>query len=148
VCDAYFSRNPFVEKVRQSGLHLITRLRDDAVMRYPYTGPQKEGRGRDKIFAGKVDVRQLDEQYFMPLAVNDESEKAFEAKVYINAWKCGKCRAKVVVVRHHDSAGKIKSIKVICIYFNSHIRRRFVVLLPSPLSVRIPLPGCQTTYRT
>lgn len=109
VCDAYFSRNPFVEKVRQSGLHLITRLRDDAVMRYPYTGPQKEGRGRDKIFAGKVDVRQLDEQYFMPLAVNDESEKAFEAKVYINAWKCW---AKVVVVQHHDSAGKIKSIKV------------------------------------
>ena len=109
VCDAYFSRNPFVEKVRQSGLHLITRLRDDAAMRYAYLGPQKEGRGRDKTFAGKVNVRQLDEQYFTPCAVGSESEKAFEAKVYVNAWKCW---AKIVVVQHYDTQGQIKSVKV------------------------------------
>jgi hypothetical protein len=43
------SREPyFVEKVRQSGLHLIAHLRDGIVMRYPYLGAQKEGRGRDK----------------------------------------------------------------------------------------------------
>ena len=109
VCDAYFSRNPFVEKVRQSGLHLITRLRDGAVMRYPYLGAQKDGRGRDKTFAGRVDVRQLDEQYFTPCAVGDEGEKAFEAKVYINSWKCW---AKVVVVQQYDTKGQIKSAKV------------------------------------
>jgi hypothetical protein len=109
VCDAYFSRNPFVGKVRQSGLHLITRLRDDAVMRYPYLGTQKEGRGRDKTFAGKVNVRQLDEQHFTPCAVGDEGEKAFEAKVYINSWKCW---AKVVVVQQLDAKGQIKRVKV------------------------------------
>lgn len=109
VCDAYFSRNPFVEKVRQSGLHLITRLRDDAVMRYPYLGPQKEGRGRNKTFAGRVNVRQLDEQHFTPCAVGNEGEKAFEAKVYVNSWKCW---AKVVVVQQYDDKGQIKSAKV------------------------------------
>ncbi len=109
VCDAYFSRNPFVEKVRQSGLHLISRLRDGAVMRYPYLGPQKEGRGRNKTFAGRVNVRQLDEQHFTPCAVGTEGEKAFEAKVYVNSWKCW---AKVVVVQQYDDKGQIKSAKV------------------------------------
>lgn len=109
VCDAYFSRNPFVEKVRKSGLHLITRLRDDAVMRYPYLGPRHEGRGRDKTFAGKVDVRKLDEQYFSPCATGNEGEKAFEARLYVNSWKCW---AKVVVVHHYNSLGELKSVKV------------------------------------
>jgi hypothetical protein len=109
VCDAYFSRNPFVEKVCQSGLHLITRLRDGAVMRYPYLGAQKESRGRDKTFGGKVNVRQLDEQHFTPCEVGGDGEKAFEAKVYINSWKCW---AKVVVVHRYDTKGQIKSTKV------------------------------------
>ena len=99
VCDAYFSRNPFVDKVRQSGLHLITRLRDDAAMRYPSLGPHKEGRDRDKTFAGKVDVWHLDEQYFSPCAVGDKGEMAFETKLYVNSWKCW---AKVVVVHQYD----------------------------------------------
>lgn len=109
VCDAYFSRNPFVDKVRQSGLHLITRLRDDAALRYPYLGAQKEGRGRDKTFAGKVDVWHLDEQHFSPCALGDEGERAFEARLYVNSWKCW---AKVVVVHQYDVKGEIKSVKV------------------------------------
>ena len=109
VFDAYFSRNPFVDKVRQSGLHLITRLRDNAALRYPYLGLQSEGRGRDKIFAGKVYVCQLDEQHFTPCAIGEDGEKAFEAKLYVNSWKCW---AKVVVVHKYDASQKIKSVKV------------------------------------
>jgi hypothetical protein len=32
--DAYFSKKSFIDSVSQTGLHLITRLRDDAVMYY------------------------------------------------------------------------------------------------------------------
>ena len=34
VADAYFSRQPFVDHVLQSGLHLVSRLRKDAHLRY------------------------------------------------------------------------------------------------------------------
>jgi DDE superfamily endonuclease len=109
VCDAYFSRKPFVDQVLQTNLHLITRLRDDAALRYPYLGPDKAGRGRNKVFAGKVNVRQLDEQYFTPCAIGDDGEQAFEAILYINAWKRW---AKVVVVHYYKEASQIKSAKI------------------------------------
>jgi hypothetical protein len=53
--DAYFSKITFIDSLCKSGLEVITRLRDDAVMFYAYKGVQKSGRGRKKQFAGKVD---------------------------------------------------------------------------------------------
>ncbi|MEH0152872.1 hypothetical protein V6R21_01935 [Limibacter armeniacum] len=38
VADAYFSRKPFVDKVIESGLTLVSKLASNAVLRYRYTG--------------------------------------------------------------------------------------------------------------
>jgi Transposase DDE domain len=108
-CDAYFSRKPFVDKVLQAGMHLVTRLRKGTVLRYPYLGPQKAGKGRKKQFSGRVDVLALDPQYFTPCAVNDEGEQAFEAMVYVNAWKRW---AKVTIVHQYDPQGKAKAARM------------------------------------
>ena len=108
VVDAYFSRKPFVDKVRACGLHLITRLRDDAVLDYPYVGPRHEGRGRRKIFAGRVDSRQLSEEHFTPCACDGQDCLAYEGRVWIKSWKRW---AKVVVVHQLDNHGKSKTVK-------------------------------------
>ena len=38
VADAYFSKRPFVEAVKSTTLEFISRLRDDSVLKYKYTG--------------------------------------------------------------------------------------------------------------
>jgi hypothetical protein len=50
-------RSPFVDAVLSAGLHLISRLRDDSVLRYKYYGEQTGKKGRPKQFAGNVDVK-------------------------------------------------------------------------------------------
>lgn len=109
VVDAYFSRKPFVDKVRECQLQLITRLRDDAVLYYPYLGPRHKGRGRHKVFAGRVDTRCLSEEHFSPCACDEQDYTAYEARVWIKSWKRW---AKVVVVHQKNEQGKIKTVKV------------------------------------
>jgi len=105
--DAYFSKKPFVDVVKAAGLELISRFRDDVVLFYPYLGPKINGRGRPRKFEGKVDVHNLNRQYFKP-CFKDENEIAYEARVYAKAIKSW---VKVVVL-HKYKAGKIKTVKV------------------------------------
>jgi hypothetical protein len=56
VADGAYARKEFIEDVRSSDRHLVTRLRCDANLRYLYRGPQRGGRGRIKRYAGKVDL--------------------------------------------------------------------------------------------
>lgn len=46
------------------GLELISRLRDDADLLYPYVGLHPKRKGARTKYLGKVDVRNLDESYF------------------------------------------------------------------------------------
>lgn len=46
--DAYFSKYSFVDRVCATGLDVVTRLRDDTVLRYRYLGPDEKKRGRPK----------------------------------------------------------------------------------------------------
>ena len=57
--DGAYARRPFVDGACELGLHVVSRLRADANLRYLYTGPQS-GRGRPKLYDGKVVWRQLD----------------------------------------------------------------------------------------
>ena len=109
VVDAYFSRKPFVDKVCECGLQLVTRLRDDSVLYYPYIGPKSEGRGRHKKFAGRVDIRNLSEEQFNSCACDEQDGTAYESSVWIKSWKRW---AKVVVVHQKDQQGNIKRVKV------------------------------------
>ncbi len=63
VVDGYFAKKKWVDGVDAFGLHTIGKLRQDADMRYFYTGPKREnGSGRQKTYDGKVnwqDVRRF-----------------------------------------------------------------------------------------
>lgn len=59
--DGYFSKKKFVDQVtEQASLHLISKLRKDANLKYLYQGPQKPGRGRPRKFDGKIDLQHID----------------------------------------------------------------------------------------
>jgi len=86
VADAYFSKKPFVDAILLSGLHFISRLRDDSVLKYKYTGVPTGKKGRPKEFNGKVDVKNLDTNYFS-LDLSCEDIKIYSAQVYSKAFK-------------------------------------------------------------
>jgi hypothetical protein len=58
VFDGAFAKQKFVSGVRALDLHLISRLRVDANLRYLYTGAQHK-RGRRKTYDGKVNFSDL-----------------------------------------------------------------------------------------
>jgi len=53
LADGYYSKTKFINGVCKLDLHLISKLRHDANLRWLYTGPQKP-RGRHKQYDGKV----------------------------------------------------------------------------------------------
>lgn len=79
--DGYFMKSSFIEPLLQSGLHIITRMRPDANLSYLYTGAQKTGRGRKKLYSGKVDVKNIDKRKWKS-CYEDEYLQGFELKVW------------------------------------------------------------------
>jgi len=86
VADAYFSKNPFVTAVLSSGLHFISRLRDDSALKYKYSGNPTGKKGAPKKFSGKVDIKNLDPNYFSLDHLSDDI-KIYSAIVYSKAFK-------------------------------------------------------------
>jgi len=86
IADAYFSKKPFVDIILLVGLHFISRLRDDSVLKYKYYGEKTGKQGRPKQFEGKVDVKNLDTNYFS-LDLSTEEIKIYSAVVYSKAFK-------------------------------------------------------------
>lgn len=60
LADAYFSKYNFVNPLVEAGFTVISRLRDDADLRYLFDGKQKPGRGRPRKHEGKIDFKNLD----------------------------------------------------------------------------------------
>jgi hypothetical protein len=86
LADAYFSKKPFVDYVLEAGMQLISRLRDDAALQYLYQGEQKTGKGRPKLYAGKVDVKKPNMEYFTLEEITEEYQ-LFSVVVYSKAFK-------------------------------------------------------------
>lgn len=61
--DCYFSAKPFIDKITQSTpLHIVSKLRSNANLRYLYKGPKRKGRGRPKKYDGKANPKKLDKR--------------------------------------------------------------------------------------
>jgi hypothetical protein len=114
VVDAYFSRNPFISKVCEENIEIISRLRDDANLMYPYLGPHPKRRGRKCRFQGKFDARNLDESYFSCCLIQKDEGKnenyaLYEATLYSISLKRD---IRVVVQQHFDEQNNIKKHKI------------------------------------
>lgn len=59
--DAYFAKKSFVDGMIQLNFSVVTRLRQDANLRYLYHGPRAHT-GRPKKYDGKVDCQRIDKR--------------------------------------------------------------------------------------
>lgn len=86
VADAYFSKRPIVEAVKSTGLAFISRLRDDSVLKYKYTGDRTGKKGAPKKFAGLVNVYNFNPNQFS-LDLSTEEITIYSLVVYSKAFK-------------------------------------------------------------
>jgi putative transposase len=77
VFDGAFGHNDALQMVRHLGLHLISKLRYDAALYFPYDGPYA-GRGKRKKYGTKLAYRHIPEEYLQESFV----EKDIETKIY------------------------------------------------------------------
>lgn len=106
--DAYFSKYSFVERVCATGLDVVTRLRDDAALRYRYLGPRLKKRGRPRQYGGKLDPKKPDLDYFR-VCIEEDHWVAYEAVLQAKALKRW---VKVVLVHYFDENKELKSCKI------------------------------------
>ncbi len=65
VVDGYFPKFKFIDSItEQTNLYIVSRLRDDANLKYIYKGVKSKGRGRPRLYSGKVDTKKIDKRKF------------------------------------------------------------------------------------
>lgn len=84
--DAYFSKFTFINPLINEGFTVVSRLRDDADLRYVFEGEQKKGRGRPKKHDGKIDFKNLDLEK-IKIVSTEESEQVFTGIVFSKSLK-------------------------------------------------------------
>jgi hypothetical protein len=73
VLDGHFGNHNALHMARQNNLHLISKLRYDAALYFPYTGPYA-GRGPHRKYGDKVDYDALPGQYLQETTVEGHIE--------------------------------------------------------------------------
>jgi DDE superfamily endonuclease len=71
VLDGAFGNNYALQMVRQCSLHLISKLRSDAALYFPYEGPQNKY-GPRKKYGQKLDYNHLPQQYLKATSLNKD----------------------------------------------------------------------------
>lgn len=112
VCDAYFSKEPFVTKLCEVGLHVVSRFRDDVRLQYIIPKVMTGKRGRPKEYEGAVDFENLDMNHFSLVQQENKDIKVYTAIVKAVALK----RVVKIVLVHYLDNGNIKSSKI---YFST-----------------------------
>ena len=83
VVDGYFAKKEFINSIRiKLGLHVITKLRRDANLRYLFSGTQKTCRGRKREFAGKVNLKKIDRRIFKNAGVIENKTEVWSALLH------------------------------------------------------------------
>ena len=70
VLDGHFGNNPAMHMVRGCGVHLISKLRHDAALYFPYEGPYA-GRGPRRKYGSKLDYTHIPGKYLKRTTVED-----------------------------------------------------------------------------
>lgn len=79
--DGYFMKKEFIQPLVKEGLHVITKMRQDANLRYLCQGPKKPGKGRPKLYDGKVDVKGIDRRR-ISCCYKDKERTVYRAVLY------------------------------------------------------------------
>lgn len=106
--DAFFSKKSFVDAACESGLHVITRLRDDAVLHYA-PPPKKEGRkGRPKKYGDRFSAREPHSEQ-LPCIAERQGQRIYGGMAYVKSLKR---LVKIAIVHQLKEDDQIKSVKI------------------------------------
>jgi len=111
VVDAYFSKVTFVDGALQMGFHVISRLRDDASLRYLTRQVSSGGRGRPKQYDGKIDIKNPDENRFEIISLGNGNGRILSAVVNSISLK-----RNIRLCIWESKDGKVRKL-----YFSTHI---------------------------
>jgi hypothetical protein len=82
VFDGAFGQNDALQMVRQTGLHLISKLRHDSALYLPYDGPYS-GRGKPKKYGDKLNYSAIPDEYLKESWIDKEIEtKIYQMKMW------------------------------------------------------------------
>lgn len=103
--DGYYAKKKYVDGIVEAGLELVTKLRNDANMRFRYTGGPTGKAGRPKVYDGKVDWQDLSR---FAVVATTELELGTGVTVYTaELYHCSLKRwLRVVVLVWHTADGK------------------------------------------
>jgi 3-phenylpropionate/cinnamic acid dioxygenase small subunit len=82
--DGFYAKTQFINGVEEHGLHVVSKLRHDADLRWLYTGEQK-AKGRPRKFADKV---RFDDLSRFELAGKFDGQRVYAAVVNSLTFKC------------------------------------------------------------
>ena len=117
VVDAYFTKEKYVNCVcDQVEMEMISRLRNDANLKYLYNGKQKEGKGRPKKYEGKIDLKKINRNRII-FVFEDEEMAIRSAKVYSVGLKR---LIRLVFVEFKDKNGEIATTKL---FYSTNLNR-------------------------
>jgi len=107
VVDGYFAKAKFVNGItKNSHLQVISKFRPDANLRYTYHGPKHIGRGRPKLYDGKVNTNFMDRRRIRYCFDIDENTYVFSGIVYSISLKR---LVRIVYIEHYGPDGYAKS---------------------------------------
>jgi hypothetical protein len=81
--DGHFGNYPSACMVRQTGLHLISKMRSDAALYLPFEGKHKK-RGPKPRCGDKIDVRHLDSKYLVESVAEDDLRTDIYQEQFLN----------------------------------------------------------------
>jgi len=82
VYDGAFGNNDALQMVKQTGLQLISKLRHDSALYFPYDGPYA-GRGKRRKYGKKLDDQHLPAEYVQSSSLEDGMQtKIYQMKVW------------------------------------------------------------------
>jgi hypothetical protein len=79
--DGYFMKKEFIHPLYKQGLHIITKARCDANLMYLFKGKQKGGKGRRKLYDGKINIHKIDKRR-LPCCYSDKKAEVYTGAVY------------------------------------------------------------------
>ncbi len=109
--DAFFSKRRFVERICEAGFVMVSRLQKNAYLRYKYTGEQHKGKGRPKLYDGKIDPKNVNTDHFK-LIESSEEVRIYEGIAHVRSLK----RFCKIIIKQKLNEGKIKQY---AIYFST-----------------------------
>lgn len=103
VLDGHFGNNSALQMTRQCGLQLISKLRHDAALYFPYAGPYS-GRGPRRKYGARLDCRNIPDRYLKHSSVEEHIEtRLYQAQMLHKEFS--QALNVVVVVKTHLRTG-------------------------------------------